>query len=346
MEEYFFSIGNIIISLSGTTGNILSLFCMWKLGRLHMEANNADKLLMALNMIDLYQCTITVPYQAFTYLKSKSGSGFLYSYLTAVGFWFSSFMVVLIALNRYIKISKPSRYHITMNKRRVTITICVSLLFSIIAPLTFLMSVIVMGAINAIILICTILLLPSFYLLIKRKMTRSRGRVKATITSVNAVESKVNRNVLILIVVYFLCTFDLFIMTCTFIFNQYDYNHMRVGVMLMSANSALNPVIYVLRDTSFRRKLRALFFRKKKEHPTIKNVQMANLQQQKFKSDGNIQFIEVQDNKRIQPYKTLQIHQNLANLQRTVVNLNEENRENKKKTDVRRYTNTDKSTRT
>ena len=73
---------------------------------------------------------------------------------------------------------------------------------------------------------------------------------------------------------------------------------------------------------------------------------MANLQQQKFKSDGNIQFIEVQDNKRIQPYKTLQIHQNLANLQRTVVNLNEENRENKKKTDVRRYTNTDKISRT
>ena len=112
--EYFFSIGNIIISLSGTTGNILSLLCMWKLGRIRKDANNADKLLIALNMIDLFQCTIVLPYQVSTYLKPGSRSSFLYTYFTAVGFWFSSFMVFLIALNRYIKISKPSRYHICL----------------------------------------------------------------------------------------------------------------------------------------------------------------------------------------------------------------------------------------
>ena len=308
--DYFFSIGNIIIILSGTTGNIFSLLCMWKLGRIRKDANNANKLLIALNMIDLFQCTIVLPFQVFTYLKPESDSSFLYSYFTAVGFWFSSFMVILIALNRYIKISIPSRYHIIMSNKKVTVTICASLLFSIIAPLVYLLSVIVMGAINAIILICTIISLPSFYLLIKRTMTRSRRRVKASITSINAVEPKINRNVLILIVVYFLCAFDLFIMTCSFVFNNYDYNHMRVGIMLMSANSALNPVIYVLRDTSLRRKLWVIFFHKK---PSTTTNTAQSKHQCKFNS--NIRVMDVQDSKKIQLNKTLQSDKNHANLQ-------------------------------
>ena len=180
-----------------------------------------------------------------------------------------------------------------MSDRRVNVGIWACLLFSIIAPLVYLLSVIVMGAISAIIIITTIVLLPSFYLLIKRTMDRSRLRVRnPTTSSTNVVESKVNQNVIIVIVVYFLCAFDLFIVTCLFLFIKYDSTHMRVGIFMMSANSTLNPIIYVLRDTSFKRKLRVLFFREQEPEFRISTTRTNN--RRNVQSDANIQVIQIQ----------------------------------------------------
>lgn len=279
----FLSIGSIVIASGGTCGNILALSCLWKLKRIGPSTENSEKLLAALNMIDLYQSVVVLPYHVYSYWVGKNSdwANFLYSYLTSIGFWFSSFVVALIALNRFIKISKLSRYHLIMSRTKMNLTICIGFIFTLITPLVYFVSPLVMGGIHVFVITVTLVMLPSFYLLIKQVMLQSKRRVRG-VNNVGGslMESRVNRNVLILIMVYFVCGLDMFFATLSYLFDAYNAIHMRVAILLMATNSTINPVIYVLRDPALRRTLRSLFKSEKtgvaNESNVVYNTQSVN----------------------------------------------------------------------
>ena len=64
---------------------------MWKLGQIRLNAKNADKMLIALNLIDLFQCTVVLPYQAFLGIKLLFNKQL--SVLLLHWFWFLVFIL-------------------------------------------------------------------------------------------------------------------------------------------------------------------------------------------------------------------------------------------------------------
>ena len=265
---------NIPLSLIGSIINITALYCFWCTKR-NSTLSNSDKLVLALNTADTVFLAIILPSKVMSYivepeLKSKPR---YHGYMDAVNFFFTSFLISLIAFNRYIKISKASRHHVILSKARLHGILMTALTLSLLLPILIFFNLTLIAKLMSLILISTNILLFVFYALIKRTIKLSRTRIAAQMNQmgnstsatqevvVNSRESRLSRNVLILISAYFFCCFCLFAMLINHLVepNQKNLDFVKIGVWFMSLNSVINPIIYTLRNHAYQRIIKRLF---------------------------------------------------------------------------------------
>ena len=139
VEMGFYHLGFVYIPISfiGSMINIISFYCLLKYrARSILGFRNQERLLMALNISDFLQCAFIMPWKAITYitqpgLKTKPMS---LLYFDCIFFLSSSWIILCIAVNNYIKISRPSQYDQILSKGRLIVLMATTQVFSIGSP--------------------------------------------------------------------------------------------------------------------------------------------------------------------------------------------------------------------
>ncbi|XP_066929412.1 probable G-protein coupled receptor 34 [Clytia hemisphaerica] len=264
----YFTVTNSLISVSGILGNFISLYCLWKLkrGQGNVSLSNAEKLLLSLNIADLLKALIIIPYHIYYDLDKTTSTtkAVVNSYLMTVGFWTSSLIISLIALNRYIKITRAVFYEQISSKRMTMYTILILYIFVLLLPSIYFIDHKLKKVIDTIITFTTMVSMATFYILITKQIVRSNRSVRAAAlnTLSDQMETRVNYNVLVLVAGLFFCFFYLFTAKLVFIVDAKAINyelHSKIGFIFISANSSINPVIYLLRHDSYRQILVNVF---------------------------------------------------------------------------------------
>ena len=261
---------NIPVSLAGIIANFLGLYCSWTNRRSILS--NSDKLALTLNILNAVFCTFLLPIKIIWYLtySTMNVKPLFIGYIDALKIIFTSLLITLIAFNRYIKISKASRHHVILSGSRIHKLVLSMFVVSVALPMSMLIDLKISVIITAILFIGTNLLLVMFYALISKTMTNSRTRILLSANNVShrvrgnirgTQRSRFNRNVLILISTYLLCSFGLL----AIIFHwsvkpsKDNFNLIMLGIWLMSLSSFINPIIYTLRNPAYRRIVRRMF---------------------------------------------------------------------------------------
>ena len=173
---------NVPLSLIGSIINSTALYCLWYIKR-NSELSNSDKLVLTLNLADTVFSAIILPTKIMSYflnpgLKSKPR---YHGYMDGVNIVFTSFIISLIAFNRYIKISKAPRHHVIFSKIRLHRILAIILIISLLLPALIFVDLALLANISVLMLISTNILLFVFYTLIKRTIKASRRRIAARI---------------------------------------------------------------------------------------------------------------------------------------------------------------------
>ena len=196
------------------------------------------------------------------------------SYLDGICFCSSSLIVILIALNNYLKISSPHNYHDRMPKKRIYSFLALTLVTSLILPALIFVNMRVKSMLLIALYLVTVSLLSYLYRKITKVMKNASNRIttksKASEVKNKEIEKKVTKNVLTIVIAYALCSLTILVMLTIFAItpNENTVKLVKFGVYFMTINSIINPCIYVLNNKSYR-KLRCRTTNK----VTIKNVQ-------------------------------------------------------------------------
>ena len=122
MRCIYLAYTNLLISLAGTLANFLALYCSWRTMRGSI-LSNSDKLALVLNIADAIYCAVLLPMKIIYYFLNPQnhvrGTPIHLAYIDAFNICFTSFLITLIAFNRYIMISKASKHHLILPRRRL-----------------------------------------------------------------------------------------------------------------------------------------------------------------------------------------------------------------------------------
>ena len=248
-------------SVAGSIGNTLSMYCLWKANK---TMGSAVKLLMALNAGETVSCVFITSYQGFAIYKNFTHLAFGYltlNILCAIASWYSSIIMFLIALNRYIQTKYIRRHNFIFSKSRVAWLIAVTSLFCFVVPLHMYTGIYVYAAIiDQLISITIMISMPTLYVLLYKRMMQAHRRVCNAEN--NRFTLKVLRNVLILISEFYIFRLPTFLITILYLFfgkERLNFLLMtRIGSLCISISACVNPVVYVLLDKSYHNVLKNL----------------------------------------------------------------------------------------
>ena len=259
-----------VIAMLGIPLNIFTIYC-YKKTRSVRRGASSNQLLLSLNVYDTLNCVIIIPYSSVMHLVLSKNCVALISYINLNGYSFGycSYLITLIALQRYLKVtsvasSNPfssavaSKWLSIINLTGLAI---ITFLALVIGPLSAAFNRIALP----IVFLVTSIALPVIYLLLYRAMKMSQQRVKSSAQSQRStlINNKVTVNVLILIVCHYLCCVHLFISIMLLVLGQISPDEAllqsRIGLIFFSFNSCINPFIYVFRDSSYKKVLKSIY---------------------------------------------------------------------------------------
>ena len=251
-----------LFSVFGSFGNILSLYCLWKSKKV---VTNAVKLLIALNVGETVACVFIAPYQGIAvYMRFKpSRTGYkTINVVSAMASWYSSVMIFLIALNRYIITIYITNHHKILSPKRINILITILSSFCVIAPCYMFTGRFIYAAVIDQFISLTIMIgIPIFYILLYKKMMEAHRKVGRP--GEKRFTLRVLRNVLILILVFYIFRLPSFINSVLYVVvgkNNLNYLLMgRIGTLCICFSSCINPIIYVLLDKSYQSIIKKAF---------------------------------------------------------------------------------------
>ena len=248
------------IAALGTILNGLSLYCQWKTRRAR-EFDNSARLLLNLSVCDFVNSIFIVPVfcAGYHYWKLRSNCTALktQAVFNNLNGLYSSCLIIIITYNRYLKIAKFATYHRIMSRKRNIIVILGAFLTSLATSLIAIVNIKSMLLVAGILVIFTVITVPVLYFLLY-KMMRANQRVTPACQRRNR-NNKVLKNLILLITCYLLCNLPvLCLLIHVFITKKDIYYEARVGHAITTLSSVLNPIIYVLRDTTYRRTLLSL----------------------------------------------------------------------------------------
>eukprot|EP00111_Clytia_hemisphaerica_P015974 TCONS_00047256-protein len=267
-DYYYYGIANIPIAIIGFIINCLALYCMWKL--FHNRGfglSNANCFLLALNLWDTLTCLVIIPAKCAYYMENKclDDQPGIFKYTAAINTYCSSFFIALIAFNRYLAFSRPFKHQSILTRERVLVLLAFALGMGLVVPIMLffrLRCFRILCMIIAILLMCAILI---FYGLILKSVEDSRSAVRSfrhnNENRIQGRQRRINLNVVMILTAYITS------LSC-----QYGFvlNHMikqttqsqvdiDIGTLIYNMNCVCNPMIYVLRSSSYRRVLKNLF---------------------------------------------------------------------------------------
>ena len=181
MNNFYLGIAFIPLSLIGGMTNLMALYCLWKYRLAHIvRFGNQERLLLALNISDSFFCLVAIPLKIVTFMGSPvlPAKPLYVRYADSICLMSSTLMIISIAINNYIKISRPSKYDQLLSKKRVRILIGVAFLYSCVHPLIILINLQIYAAANILFFAFILIVLPLFYGLIIRELRISRRRTE------------------------------------------------------------------------------------------------------------------------------------------------------------------------
>ena len=277
---YFYSL--LLVNISGLIINFLAVFMFLRF-RCELLSSNNNKLLFSMAFADLLVCIFGIA-GAFLIPSNTTGNvSFkrwkLAGLLPLFGSCFISILaLVLMSLDRLIAVVYALRYHLIMTDLRINVLISltwiISILILIIQGVTFLfispeLELEVRSYLLAIFFVAGAIALSivnvRLYLVIHRKRRQTVIELKSVdlditrwrrATSIPQKENVSNSFICIwMTAIYFVCWLPV---TVYYILHQNGYPGSRIFVTIVmclaSANSLLNPVIYLIKRKAFRKR--------------------------------------------------------------------------------------------
>ncbi|XP_066925590.1 5-hydroxytryptamine receptor 1B-like [Clytia hemisphaerica] len=265
------------------------------------EVSNSQKILFSLVICDFLVALICCPLQITGLFFVEVG---LHNYFVTTLCGASSLIVILLAFEKFIKLTRYSKYQDIMTDRRVKYLVAMCWLFPIVTMSSAFWSGVVYALSNFIITFSTLTCLPVLYFHIYRFYKASRTTIReysidkpqenenvASSSSrtpqlegiSNAIKGviqrraqenslseeeltelrnqrKLTRKIMLLMSTYFSCTVCYNAVSFLAAFRLIDHSELFFFCFaIYLGNSALNPVIYVLRDAKFRSKIKTMF---------------------------------------------------------------------------------------
>ena len=145
-----------------------------------MTIQRNKSVVLALNTTDLFLCMVTLPLKIVTFITQPAlvAKPLSILYFDAVYFWSSSLTILFIAINNYIKVSRPSKYDQMLSKKRMMVLISTIQVFSFLNPGLLFVNLHISAVANITMFLLVLITLPLFYVLIVREMRASRRRAK------------------------------------------------------------------------------------------------------------------------------------------------------------------------
>ena len=163
------------ICVLGTIGNFLSVLCLWKISQNSLEMTNSQKTLMSLVVSDFLVSSICCPIQIVGFFWKLNIHGYLVATLCGV----SSLTLILLAFEKYVKLTRFTTYHHIMSPGRVKLAIIACWLLPTVSMTSVYWSIAVYGLCNFAIMTSTLVSLPMLYFHIFRFYKESRRTVRA-----------------------------------------------------------------------------------------------------------------------------------------------------------------------
>ena len=217
MDYFDHGVFRIPFSIIGLIANSLAMYCLWKtnIGR---QFSNADRLLLALILWDGFTCAVIMPYKAVVYISCQPDMKPLFiRYTDIVNNWVSNFLIILVALNRYIKITKPLQYHNIVTKKRIHGALAASLVISLSISLFIFFNMPIMGKIYiTFATVSLIVLLLIYRMIIKGIHWLSRSNRPRNHRNLRRNE-RASKSVFVLLTVYIFCNLCLYGLIVVFV---------------------------------------------------------------------------------------------------------------------------------
>ena len=245
-------------------------------GKMHTPFN---WLILNLGIADLLVGLVVEPLSVFVHIREAFGLPLIYhvylqpSYFTACTA--SVFSLGMLTMDRYIAITSPIKYRVTLSNKRALKSSIVIWIISIALPflqhkIGFLWCFFVFG--NASVLVTFIVLIFSF--------VRVHLSLRAQIREMNQIqemskenrdrnkhlkyEAKITRAFMLMLIVFGVCytpsLFMIYLMNfCSICSCQAIHWFRDLSFLFVVLNSSMNPFIYALRLPNFRESLRLLF---------------------------------------------------------------------------------------
>jgi len=292
-ERYTLIIIYFLMTVFGGIGNIISIICVQKQMKFELEIKNSHKILMSLIISDTIVVLFFCPVRGVRLLYNIPDSIYeVAAFVYMMSCCASSFSIVLLSLERYVKLTKFHMYHLILTTRRIHVAIIMCWVIPILMATTRFFPTSVDGIFYSLTVLGTLIALVVFYILIYRYTWKSQRKIKKMKTEFkiqpdaqgstkdstsSPLLKKLTRKVLLLIASYFVCSFPVLpvgiiywlgLLTNTLLFN--------VTVVLYLGNSCINPVIYVICDTTFRKRAKGLFIRTQRRL-SLKSLSMSSV---------------------------------------------------------------------
>ena len=265
-KNEFLSIGYTYASIAvvGSVLNIFALYCFWKTRHTRRTAPT-NQILLSLNLHDTINCVVFIPISAGVHLSQTTNciAHTVYVSTGIYSLWYSSFLVLLIAVHRYNKVTTLSLDSQAVQMKRLTRINMAGLGIIVLASLALGILPVpskTTGAANTVAIILTMIILPIVYFKLVRVLRASQQRVQSNRS--NQINNKITINVLILMTCYFMCNILLFVIAILIITKQVQANIFflaKIGVIMLSCTSCINPFIYLFREASYKKLIKSMF---------------------------------------------------------------------------------------
>ena len=277
--KYFLVAVYSTIAILGTLSNTVSVLCLFKQWKSTPHVSNSQKVLMSLIVSDLLVSAVSCPIQVARFFAETNipTRGYHVSTLGAI----SSLTIFLLALDRYLKLTRFGDYREIMTRVRLLISIVTCWVFPIVIMSSAWWGKLQVYTLSNGVITCFILIaLPILYVLIyrfykqsKRNVARfSQTKTNDAATIINGSHSsdasvavktnprcKMPMKILMLISTYFICTVIYSSMAFMVLFGITNATVFYLAQAVYLGNSMMNPIIYVFRDAKFRRTVKEMF---------------------------------------------------------------------------------------
>jgi len=278
--RYVFGVIYLTMATIGCIGNVLALWYLKQMSKKNNKQRNNRKKIQritcSLIVSDSIVCFVCLPLQSVTMfdynLLLNCVVDGIAAHLTVTTVWSSSLAICFIAYDRFVLLTNYTAYNTIITNRKVVAFIAISWTYANVLPTIKYFYFDMFVPVNAANLIYPVITLSVLYYLLVRSLRRGAHGPSHNVLSLgaeNARRRKVVKRCTLLILTYVFCS----ITVIAFMFMLAVNKKMRLlttyGVDLftrfsflgVTANSCMNPVIYVMRDPQFKIEIRKLFKR-------------------------------------------------------------------------------------